>query len=306
MSRSIDDALDLSGGDLPGHLPGQPADLPLELADARLAGVAGDHLGERLVGDRELLRRDPVLRELPGDEVLPGDLPLLPLGVAGELHHLHPVEQRPGDVLDEVRRGDEQHLAQVERHAEVVVHEGVVLRRVEHLEQRARRVALERDAELVHLVQQEHRVLGAGLLHALDDPAGHGARRRCGGGRGCRPRRARRRGRCGRTSAPSPGRSTWRRRSCRRPEGRRRAGSGPRRAVVVVAAGPARSAPARWPSPAGDSVDSPSPPSTCPSVLAVLLDRPSCPSCLAPSVLLQRSCRTARNSSTRSLTSPSA
>ena len=51
----------------------------------------------------------------------------------------------------------------------------VVLRRVEHLEQRARRIALERDAELVDLVEQEDRVLGAGLLHPLDDAAGHGA-----------------------------------------------------------------------------------------------------------------------------------
>ena len=116
-----------------------------------------------------------VLLELPRHQVALRDGQLLPLGVARELHHLHAVEQRPGDVLDEVRRGDEQHLREVERHAQVVVGEGVVLRRVEHLEQRARRVALVGDAELVDLVEQEDRVLGAGLPHPLDDPAGHGA-----------------------------------------------------------------------------------------------------------------------------------
>ena len=56
--------------------------------------------------------------------------------------------------------------------AEVVVGEAVVLRRVQHLEQRARRIALEGDAELVDLVEQENRVLRAGLFHALEDPAG--------------------------------------------------------------------------------------------------------------------------------------
>jgi hypothetical protein len=56
-----------------------------------------------------------------------------------------------------------------------VVDEGVVLRRVEHLEQRGGRVALQRDAELVHLVQQEDRVLRAGLPQTLDDAARHGA-----------------------------------------------------------------------------------------------------------------------------------
>ena len=106
-----------------------------------------------LVGQARLL-------ELARDQVLLGDLGLLALGVAGELDDLHAVEQRAGDVLEEVGRGDEQHLAQVERHVQVVVGERVVLRRVEHLEQRARRVALERDAELVDLVEQEDRVLG--------------------------------------------------------------------------------------------------------------------------------------------------
>ena len=90
------DPLGLARGDLARHLPGQPADLPLELAYARLAGVAGDHLGQRLVGDLELLRAHPVLGELARDEVLPGDLLLLPLGVPGEIHHLHPVQQRTG------------------------------------------------------------------------------------------------------------------------------------------------------------------------------------------------------------------
>src|SRR5256885_4196028 len=37
---------------------------------------------------------------------------------------------------------------QVEGHAEVVIREGIVLRRIEHLEQRRRRVSLERDAQL--------------------------------------------------------------------------------------------------------------------------------------------------------------
>ena len=66
-------------------------------------------------------------------------------------------------------------LAQIERHVQVVIGERVVLRGVEDLEQRARRIALERHAELVDLVEQEHGVLRAGLLHPLDDAAGHRA-----------------------------------------------------------------------------------------------------------------------------------
>ena len=116
---------------------------------------------DRVVGERDVLVAEPRLLELARDQVLLRDLRLLPLGVARELHDLHAVEQRARNVLDEVRRRDEQHLAQVERHAEVVIGEVVVLRRIEHLEQRARRIALERHAELVDFVEQEDGVLRA-------------------------------------------------------------------------------------------------------------------------------------------------
>src|SRR5262249_33933002 len=51
------------------------------------------------------------------------------------------------------------------------IRERVVLRGVEDLEQRRRRIALVRDAELVDLVEQEDGVLRTRLLHALDDAA---------------------------------------------------------------------------------------------------------------------------------------
>ena len=63
----------------------------------------------------------------------------------------------PGNAVEVVRRRDEEHLGEVERHAEVVVDEGRVLRRVEHLEERGAGVSLERDAQLVDLVEQEDR-----------------------------------------------------------------------------------------------------------------------------------------------------
>ena len=63
-----------------------------------------------------------------------------------------------GIDVERVRGADEHHLRQVEVDLEVVVVEGVVLLRVEHLEQRRRGVAAEVGAELVDLVEQEHRI----------------------------------------------------------------------------------------------------------------------------------------------------
>ena len=66
-------------------------------------------------------------------------------------------------------------LRQIELDVEVVIAERVVLRRVEHLEQRRRRVAAPVGAELVHLVQHDHRVHRARVTQGADETPGQRA-----------------------------------------------------------------------------------------------------------------------------------
>ena len=120
-------------------LAAERADLALEVADAGFARVAANHLPQRVVGERDVLRRQAVVLDLLVDQVIARDLQLLFLGVAGELEHFHAVAQRRRNRIEHVRGRDEQHLGQVERHVEVVIAERVVLLRIEHLEQRRRR-----------------------------------------------------------------------------------------------------------------------------------------------------------------------
>src|SRR5207245_181691 len=75
------DARDLADRDLAGDLAAQLADLALQLAHTRFARVARDDLPERRVGERELLRGQAVLGELPRHEVALRDLELLALGI---------------------------------------------------------------------------------------------------------------------------------------------------------------------------------------------------------------------------------
>ena len=77
----------------------------------------------------------------------------------------------PGDRVGDVRGRDEHDLGQVELDVEVVVAERVVLRRVEHLEQRGRRVAAPVGADLVDLVEQDHRVHRPRVAQGADEPA---------------------------------------------------------------------------------------------------------------------------------------
>ena len=116
-----------------------------------------------------------MLLDLARDEVALGDLQFFRFGVAGQFDDFQPVAQRGMDRLQPVRRGDEQHARQVERQIEVMVGERVVLRRVEHFEQRRRRVAAKIRAHLVQFVEQDHRVAAFDAAQGLDDAPGHRA-----------------------------------------------------------------------------------------------------------------------------------
>ncbi len=127
------------------------------------------------VREPQVALRQAVLGQLPRDQVAVGDEQLLLLGVAGQVDHLHPVGQGRGDGVEQVGRGDEHDPREVERHVQVVVGEGVVLLRVEHLQQGRGGIAAEVGADLVHLVEHEDRVVGARLVDAGDDLARQGA-----------------------------------------------------------------------------------------------------------------------------------
>ncbi len=135
----------------------------------------GDHRPQCLVFELDGVGREPVFRELPGNQVAARDVDLFFFGVPGERDDLHPVEQGRMHGAELVGRGDEEDAREVVVDLEVVVAERVVLGRVEDLEERGSGVALEADAHLVDLVEHEDGVGAAGLLQRLDDPPGERA-----------------------------------------------------------------------------------------------------------------------------------
>ena len=105
---------------------------------------------------------EPVLRDLARNQVAERDHDLLLLGVALQRNDFHAVAQRVGNRIEHVGRGNEQDLRQIERHVQVVIAEGSVLLRIEHFQQRRGRVAAKVAPQLVHFVQHEDRIVGAG------------------------------------------------------------------------------------------------------------------------------------------------
>ena len=152
------------------HLAADRVQTAGELADPPLAGVVADDPPAGACGEPDRCGRQsgrPVLRI---DQVRLGDGDLLGLGIAGQVDELEPVAQGRRDPGRLVRRGDEQHLGQVERQLDERVAEAVVLRRVEHFEQDGGRVG----AELVDLVEHEDRDADVAAAERAGD--GHGQR----------------------------------------------------------------------------------------------------------------------------------
>ena len=77
--------------------------------------------------------------------------------------------------VQRVRGRDPHHFGQIEIDLEVVIVERVVLLRIEHFEQRRRRIAAEVHRHLVDLVEHEQRIARADLGQVLDDAARHRA-----------------------------------------------------------------------------------------------------------------------------------
>ena len=94
------DTLALAGRDLRGGLAAEGCDFAVEVPDAGFAGVLADQVAERIVGELDLLVRQPVRFDLLGDEVALGDPQLLVLGVTRQTDDLHAVEERRRDGLE--------------------------------------------------------------------------------------------------------------------------------------------------------------------------------------------------------------
>ena len=163
-----------ASGDPGGHLSGHPLDATLQIANPGLPGVPGHDGGERRFREAQVLGGDPVVGQGPGDKIAPGDLHLVPGGVAGELDEFHPIAQGIGNGIQRVGGGDEENPGEIVGNVKVVVVKGVILRRIQDLEQSGSGITPKIGPHLVDFIEHEHRVRRLGGGQPLDDSSGHG------------------------------------------------------------------------------------------------------------------------------------
>ena len=110
-----------------------------------------------------------MLLELLWNEIVLRNLHLLLGQVTGDVDELHSVKKGRLDGGDVVRGSDEEHIGQIVVDVQIVVVEGIVLLRIENLEQGRGRIALVAVADLVDLIQDDDRIGCAGLVDAIQD-----------------------------------------------------------------------------------------------------------------------------------------
>ena len=157
------------------YLAAYGADGLFQSADARFARIPLDNRLQDGLGEAGLAGLEAVFLELLRHEVLFGDLYLFFFRIARKFDNFHAVQERPGNIADDVGRRNPEDLGQIEGNIEVMVGEGIVLFRVQYFEKGRRRVAAHVRRHLVDFVKKEYGVLDAGLLEARNDAARHRA-----------------------------------------------------------------------------------------------------------------------------------
>ena len=147
----------------------------LELAHAALARVFLNNVLNALGREFQAVGKVfVIICCLARYEMAAGNFFLLLREIAFHFDYLHAVEQRCGNGLQAVGRGDEEHVGKVVVEVEEVIVKGGVLLGVEHFEQGALRVAVDVTVcHLVNLVEHKHGVVRAGFDEAFHDASGH-------------------------------------------------------------------------------------------------------------------------------------
>mmetsp|Transcript_71336 Transcript_71336/g.204682 ORF Transcript_71336/g.204682 Transcript_71336/m.204682 type:complete len:528 (-) Transcript_71336:879-2462(-) len=139
-----------------------------EFSDARLPGVVPDEQNESIGTQIEVLGFDAMCVHRLWYEELVGDGHLLLKDITGQPDDLHSIQQRPRNRVCDVGRANEECLGQVHRSVQVQIAEGRILSRIEDLQQCRGRISAEVSAQLVDLVDQDHRVANLCDLQRLN------------------------------------------------------------------------------------------------------------------------------------------
>ena len=145
-------------GDLLRSDTGYLCDLLLKSAYTGFTCVFINDLRKGCLVYTKLSLLESMLVQLLRYQIVLRNLHLLLSKVSAYIDHLHTVLESRLDVIDVIGSRDEEDVRQIVIYIEIVVMECRILLRIEGLKQCRRRITLEITAELIYLVEHNHRI----------------------------------------------------------------------------------------------------------------------------------------------------
>src|SRR5215831_5379325 len=174
-TRCYDQARILAFQQTAGMFPADICNLPLEVSDTGLARVMPHDVMQGRILKFDLIGLQTTIVTTTGHEVVSGDLHLFLFGIAGQFDDFHTVSQRGWNRIENIRGRNEKYTREIESHIEVVITKRHILLRIENFQQCRCRISAEVRAQLVDLIEHEHRIARSRATNALDDLTGQGA-----------------------------------------------------------------------------------------------------------------------------------
>ena len=137
------------------HLTADCTDSTLQITNTGFSRIVVDYISDCRLGERQLSPANCMLLELLWHQIFLSNVQFLLLDIAGEFDNLHPVEERPWNSLDAICSSDKHRPGQIKGNLQIVVRERFILLRIEHLEQRRRRITPEIISNLIYLIKQK-------------------------------------------------------------------------------------------------------------------------------------------------------
>jgi hypothetical protein len=94
-----------------------------------------------------------------GQDKIPGDMKLLPGNITGKFHNFHSVPEGRRNRVQDIGGGNKKDLGQVKRYVQIMVHKGMILFRVQNLQNGAGRVPLKTNPNFINLIKKNEGVI---------------------------------------------------------------------------------------------------------------------------------------------------
>src|SRR6185312_2489833 len=146
-------------------------ELTLQLAHASLSGISGDNQAHDCLRNLDLIGSQPVFAQDFGQDMAHPNVDFFIQRITGQIDDIHAVEQWTWNLVFNIASTNEKHFGKIKGNFQVVIHEIVVLFRVEYFQQSRRRISAILRGELIHLVQQDNRIAHTDRLHGLNNAA---------------------------------------------------------------------------------------------------------------------------------------